>query len=84
MSLPCPVAQDPDIHYKYIEAAAKTGQIREVERITRESQSYNPEKAKQFLMEEKLPDARPLINVCDRFDFVHDLTVYLYNNNMLR
>lgn len=35
-------------------------------------------------MEAKLPDARPLINVCDRFGFVPDLTHYLYTNNMLR
>ena len=35
-------------------------------------------------MEAKLPDARPLINVCDRFGFVRDLTHYLYTNNMLR
>ena len=27
---------------------------------------------------------RPLINVCDRFDMVEDLTHYLYTNNMLR
>jgi clathrin heavy chain len=27
---------------------------------------------------------RPLINVCDRFDMVTDLTHYLYSNNMLR
>ena len=27
---------------------------------------------------------RPLINVCDRFDMVGDLTQYLYTNNMLR
>ena len=27
---------------------------------------------------------RPLINVCDRFDMVADLTQYLYSNNMLR
>ncbi len=27
---------------------------------------------------------RPLINVCDRFDMVADLTHYLYANNMLR
>ena len=45
---------------------------------------YDPEKAKVFLMEAKLPDARPLINVCDRFDFVGDLTTYLYQNNMMR
>eukprot|EP00958_Prasinococcus_capsulatus_P003761 scaffold346_cov387-Prasinococcus_capsulatus_cf.AAC.4 len=76
--------EDPDIHFKYIEAAAKTGQIKEVERVTRESNFYNPEQTKQFLMEAKLPDARPLINVCDRHGFIHDLTSYLYNNNMMR
>lgn len=31
-----------------------------------------------------LPDARPLINVCDRFDMVPDLTLYLYQKNMYR
>ena len=77
-------SEDPEAHFKYIEAAAKTGQIKEVERITRESNFYDPEKAKVFLMEAKLPDARPLINVCDRFDFVGDLTTYLYQNNMMR
>ncbi|CAN1259478.1 Clathrin heavy chain 1 [Linum perenne] len=69
---------------QYIEAAAKTGQIKEVERVTRESNFYDAEKTKNFLMEAKLPDARPLINVCDRFGFVGDLTHYLYTNNMLR
>ena len=46
------------VHYKYIEAAAKTGQLKEVERVTRESMHYPPERTKQFLMEAKLPDAR--------------------------
>eukprot|EP00271_Cylindrocystis_brebissonii_P014176 TRINITY_DN35436_c0_g1_i1.p1 TRINITY_DN35436_c0_g1~~TRINITY_DN35436_c0_g1_i1.p1 ORF type:complete len:1694 (-),score=426.59 TRINITY_DN35436_c0_g1_i1:500-5581(-) len=77
-------SEEPEIHYKYIEAAAKTGQIKEVERVTRESNFYDPERTKNFLMESKLPDARPLINVCDRFNFVPDLTHYLYTNNMLR
>ncbi|CAO2817070.1 unnamed protein product [Amaranthus hypochondriacus] len=77
-------SDDPDIHFKYIEAAAKTGQLKEVERVTRESNFYDAEKTKNFLMEAKLPDARPLINVCDRFGFVPDLTHYLYVNNMLR
>ena len=67
-----------------MEAAAKTGQIKEVERVTRESNFYDAERLKNFLMEAKLPDARPLINVCDRFGFVPDLTHYLYTNNMLR
>ena len=33
-------------------------------------------------MEAKLPDPRPLIHVCDRFDFVDELTAYLYTNNL--
>ncbi|KAK3233841.1 hypothetical protein CYMTET_55889 [Cymbomonas tetramitiformis] len=77
-------SEDPEVHFKYIEAAAKTGQVKEVERVTRESNVYDPERTKMFLMEAKLPDARPLINVCDRFDFVADLTNFLYTNNMLR
>ena len=28
-------------------------------------------------LQANLPDARPLINVCDRFDMVGDLTLYL-------
>lgn len=60
-------SEDPEEHYKYIEAAARTGQIKEVERVTRESSVYPPERVKAFLMEAKLPDARPLINVCDRW-----------------
>ena len=46
------------VHFKYIEAAAKTGQVKEVERVTRESNFYPPERTKDFLMDAKLPDAR--------------------------
>lgn len=60
-------SEDPEEHYKYIEAAARTGQLKEVERATRESNFYPPDRVKSFLMEAKLPDARPLINVCDRY-----------------
>ncbi|KAF9335342.1 hypothetical protein BGZ91_010517, partial [Linnemannia elongata] len=76
------LSQDPEVIYKYIEAACKTGQIKEVERICRESNYYNPEKVKNFLKDAKLADQLPLIIVCDRFDFVHDLVLYLYQNNL--
>ena len=36
---------------------------------------------KNFLKEAKLTDQLPLIIVCDRYDFVHDLVLYLYRNN---
>ncbi|KAI0091788.1 clathrin heavy chain [Irpex rosettiformis] len=77
------ISQDPEVHFKYIQAATRTGQIREVERICRESNYYNPEKVKNFLKEAKLSDQLPLIIVCDRFDFVHDLVLYLYQNGLL-
>jgi clathrin heavy chain len=53
-----------------------------VERICRESNCYNPERVKNFLKEAKLTDQLPLIIVCDRFDFVHDLVLYLYRNSL--
>lgn len=75
-------SQDSEVHFKYIQAACKTGQIKEVERICRESNCYNAERVKNFLKEAKLTDQLPLIIVCDRFDFVHDLVLYLYRNNL--
>ncbi|XP_018584251.2 clathrin heavy chain 1 isoform X2 [Scleropages formosus] len=75
-------SQDSDVHFKYIQAACKTGQIKEVERICRESNCYDPDRVKNFLKEAKLTDQLPLIIVCDRFDFVHDLVLYLYRNSL--
>eukprot|EP00111_Clytia_hemisphaerica_P010235 TCONS_00029917-protein len=75
-------SQEADVHFKYIQAACKTGQMKEVERICRESNCYDPERVKNFLKEAKLTDQLPLIIVCDRFDFVHDLVLYLYKNNL--
>ncbi|EJD47981.1 clathrin heavy chain [Auricularia subglabra TFB-10046 SS5] len=76
------MSQDPEVHFKYIQAATRTGQLGEVERICRESNFYNPEKVKNFLKEAKLSNQLPLIIVCDRFDFVHDLVLYLYQNGL--
>eukprot|EP00039_Didymoeca_costata_P018242 m.332709 g.332709 ORF g.332709 m.332709 type:complete len:1698 (-) comp16994_c0_seq1:153-5246(-) len=75
-------SQDAEVHFKYIQAAVKTGQIKEVERICRESNSYEPERVRNFLREQKLQDQLPLIIVCDRFDMVHDLVMHLYKNDL--
>ncbi|KAG1869630.1 armadillo-type protein [Suillus subluteus] len=47
-------------------------------------QLLQPEKVKNFLKEAKLPDQVPLILVCDRFDFVHDLVLYMYQNGLTK
>jgi clathrin heavy chain len=77
-------SQDAEVHFKYIQAACKIGQMKEVERICRESNYYDAEKVKNFLKEAKLTDQLPLIIVCDRFDFVHDLVLYLFKNNLFK
>lgn len=37
---------------------------------------------KKFLMDAKLPDPRPLIHVCDRHDFIEEMTGYLYKSSL--
>ncbi|KAI6241003.1 Clathrin heavy chain [Aphelenchoides fujianensis] len=75
-------SQDPDVHFAYIQAATRTGQLKEVERICRESNCYNPEMVKNYLKEAKLSDQQSLMIVCDRYDMVHDLVLYLFRNNL--
>eukprot|EP00122_Pirum_gemmata_P010411 Pgem_evm1s9626 len=75
-------SQEAEVHFKYIQAAVRTGQSKEVERICQKSNYYDPERVKNFLKEAKLQDQLPLIIVCDRFEFVHDLVLHLYRNNL--
>ncbi len=77
-------SQDPDVHFKYIQAACKTGQIKEVERICRESNCYNAERVKNFLKvherETKLTDAFSSINPVQRI-CLHMWDFYWCNTN---
>eukprot|EP00931_Biecheleriopsis_adriatica_P053822 TRINITY_DN3159_c0_g1_i5.p1 TRINITY_DN3159_c0_g1~~TRINITY_DN3159_c0_g1_i5.p1 ORF type:complete len:1502 (+),score=433.83 TRINITY_DN3159_c0_g1_i5:139-4506(+) len=75
---------DPEVHFKYIQAASRCGNMQEVERVCRESTTYDPVTVKNFLKEAKLPDPRPLIYVCDLHDFVEELTDYLYKNSLMK
>jgi len=76
--------QDPDVHFKYIEAAARMGQFDTVIKVCKESDYYDPNKVKEFLLSEKLSDPRPLIHVCDKHGFIDELTSYLYNSKLLK
>ncbi|KAH8602632.1 hypothetical protein B0O99DRAFT_697070 [Bisporella sp. PMI_857] len=78
------LSEDQDVNFKYIEAATKMGQFQEVERICRDSNHYNAEKVKNFLKEAKLSEQLPLIIVCDRFNMIHDLVLYLYQNKQFQ
>lgn len=78
------LSEDSEVVFKYIEAATRCGQMNEVERVCRENNHYNPERVKNFLKEANLQEQLPLIIVCDRFNFVHDLVLYLYKNQQFK
>ena len=77
-------SEDAVVHFKYIQSACMLGQFKEAERVCRDSNIYNAEEVKTYLKNAKLPDPRPLIHVCDRYDFVDELTEYLYLNSLLQ
>lgn len=77
-------SEDPEVHFKFIEASVNVGQFGEAERVTRESSVYDPERVKNFLMENKPKDPRPLINVCDRFGFVEEMVTYMVKNRQIK
>lgn len=77
-----PLINDADVHFKFIEAAARLGHFADVERVCRESKVYNPERVRDFLKEIKLSDPLPLIVVCDTYGYVADLVKYLSKNSM--
>jgi clathrin heavy chain len=53
-----------------------------VERVCHDSTVYEPIEVKKFLIEAKLVDPCPLIHVCDRYDFIDEMTSYRYSNKM--
>lgn len=78
------LTDDKDVVFKYISAAAKLGQFKEIERVVKDNSVYDPEKVKNFLKDANLQDQLPLIIVCDRFDYVHDLILYLYKHKFFK
>ncbi|KAI9701356.1 MAG: hypothetical protein M1820_006578 [Bogoriella megaspora] len=78
------ITEDKDVTFKYIEAATKMGQMNEVERVCRDNNAYDPERVKNFLKEARLTEQLPLIIVCDRFNMIHDLILYLYQQQQFK
>ena len=76
---------DKEVHHKYIEAAAKCGQLRSIEEVIRGKRDcYDPIKVKNILLELKLTDPKPIIFLCDAHQQYDELTRYLYKNNFTK
>ena len=71
-------SEDPFVHFEYIKTSCKLGRFTEAGSICRDSNIYDPEGVITYLMNLKHPDPRPLIYFCDRYDFIYELTEYLY------
>lgn len=69
--------RDPEIHFRYIEAAAEVGQMQELERMTRESPCYDAERTKNYLKNKKLTDLWPFVNVCNQHNLIDEMVHYL-------
>jgi clathrin heavy chain len=52
--------------------------------MTRDSTCYDAARVRDFLMESKLADPRPLINVCNAHNFVPDLVKYFISQNQMK
>lgn len=78
------LTEEKDVVYKYIEAAAKTNQVKEIERIVRDNNVFDPERVKNFLKDANLQDQLPFVIVCDRFGFVHEMVLHLYKTQNLK
>ncbi len=77
-------SDSPEVHNRFIEISTELGQFNDADTVTRQSNHYDPERIKRFLFEKKPRDPRPLINVCDRFGYVDELTRYFIKNRMMK
>jgi clathrin heavy chain len=72
--------EEPDVVFKFIEAATLLSQFANVGQVCQTSEHYDPERVKEFLISRQLKDPRPLIHVCNRNGYISELTQYLYQN----
>lgn len=73
-----PHTDDSEIYFKYIETCARLNRFTDVEKVIKETSYYDPVRVRDFLMEGKFADPRPLIYLCDMHGFIEDLTKYLF------
>lgn len=76
--------QEPAVYMAFLQTAVRTGHFKELEKVCREGAGFEPNAAIAYLKEASLEDPLPLIILCDRFDKVHDLVLYLYETGAMR
>eukprot|EP00764_Aduncisulcus_paluster_P010279 gnl/Carplike_NY0171/353_a491_1596.p1 GENE.gnl/Carplike_NY0171/353_a491_1596~~gnl/Carplike_NY0171/353_a491_1596.p1 ORF type:complete len:1732 (+),score=681.12 gnl/Carplike_NY0171/353_a491_1596:3-5198(+) len=75
---------DPDMHFRYVEAGVKTGNAGALDGFLRTSEHLDAQRTLTFLKNEQLDDVKPLIVLCDRFDYIDELISHLLAHNLER
>jgi len=75
-------SNNPQVHFKYIEAAVKLNNTREICRLVLESNVYDPIQVKELLKNSKDIDPKPLIFLCDKHGFIEQLVKHFYEQKM--
>jgi clathrin heavy chain len=74
-------SRDSKIYHKYIEACVKCGNLAEAEKVIQNcGGSYDPEKVLELLLASKLSDPKCLVVLCDKNNYIKEMTKYLWEN----
>lgn len=74
-------SKDSKIYHKYIEACVKCGNLAEAEKVIQNCTGlYDPEKVLELLLSSKLSDPKCLVVLCDKNNYIKEMTRYLWEN----
>eukprot|EP00768_Dysnectes_brevis_P001247 gnl/Dysnectes_brevis/1303_a1459_1909.p1 GENE.gnl/Dysnectes_brevis/1303_a1459_1909~~gnl/Dysnectes_brevis/1303_a1459_1909.p1 ORF type:complete len:1090 (+),score=595.35 gnl/Dysnectes_brevis/1303_a1459_1909:1275-4544(+) len=79
-----PASVSPEVHFSFLETAVQLDNLREIERVCRDSQYLDGQKAFDFLKEATLSSYAPLLTISQRFDLGAEVTQFLFKRNQLQ
>ena len=74
-------SEDPRVHFEYIKMSCELHKFKEASRFCHESDVYDPQEVKDYLKDAEFPNVAPFMFVCHKYNFVGEMTEYLYLNN---
>lgn len=74
--------QDSKMYHKYLEACVKCNNLAEAEKVIQNcSGKFDPEKVLELLLQSKLSDPKCLVVLCDKNNYMKEMTRYLWENS---
>lgn len=74
--------KDAKVYHKYLQACVRCNQLGELEKVIQNCEGYyDAEKVLELLLNSKLADPKALIVLCDKNNYIKEMTRYLWDNN---